>query len=228
MKAMILAAGLGTRMRPLTDTQPKPLLRAGGRPLIEWHLRRLAEAGVGEVVINHHYRGRQIEQALGDGTPLGLRLRYSAEPERLETGGGIVRALGMLGDDPFLVVSSDVWTDYDFSRLTAGGHRDSLAHLVMVPNAAHHPRGDFHLGADGRLREQAPDGESALTYSGIGLLRPELFSGEHERPFPVVDLFRRAMRQGRVTGECHSGRWWDIGTPERLRELDEELRREGP
>ncbi len=227
MKAMILAAGLGSRMRPLTDERPKPLLEVGGRPLIGWHLQRLAAAGIHEVVINHHYLGEQIERALGRGEDYGLHIRYSPETERLETGGGIVRALPLLGSEPFVVVNGDIWTDYPFSQLCRRDPGRALAHLVMVPNPGHHRGGDFRLDDRGRVSDAPSPAGQALTYSGIALLSPALFTGRAAEPFPLVEPLRRAIRQDRVTGERYDGRWWDIGTPERLRELDALLDAEG-
>ncbi|MGB1111108.1 MAG: N-acetylmuramate alpha-1-phosphate uridylyltransferase MurU [Gammaproteobacteria bacterium] len=218
MKAMILAAGRGERMRPLTDTTPKPLLSVGGKPLIRWHLERLREAGFEQVVINLSHLGDQIEAALGDGSKLGLSIQYSWEPPgALETGGGIHQALPLLGHGPFAVVNGDVWTDLDFSllRLPPTG----LAHLILIPNPPHNPAGDFAL-ADGRVFDK---GEARLTFSGIGIYRPELFSGLEAGRFPLAPLLRQAMGRGEVSGELFNGDWRDIGTPERLATLDQEL-----
>jgi MurNAc alpha-1-phosphate uridylyltransferase len=215
---MILAAGRGERMRPLTDHTPKPLLEAGGRSLIGHHLAALARAGVREVVVNHAHLGTQIEQALGDGAAYGLRIRYSPEEVALETGGGIFRALPFLGPDPFIVVNGDVWTDFDPAglRLAEG----DLAHLVLVDNPAHHPAGDFVL--DG---ERVTDGGGQrLTFSGVGVYRPALFDGCAPGRFPLAPLLRAAIAVGRVSGEHHRGRWVDVGTPERLAALDLQLR----
>lgn len=221
MKALILAAGRGERLRPLTDTTPKPLLRAGGKPLIEYHLQRLAEAGLRDIVINLAYLGTQIEQALGDGQRWGLRIRYSREGAKaLETGGGIRHALPLLGPGPFLVVNGDVYTDYPFSRLLQQPmHARDLAHLVLVPNPPQHPQGDFQLSG-GRVSEG--DGPR-LTYSGIGLYRAALVAGVAENAFPLAPLLCQAMRDERVAGEAYAGVWRDIGTPERLAELDRDL-----
>jgi MurNAc alpha-1-phosphate uridylyltransferase len=216
--AMILAAGRGERMRPLTDHTPKPLLEAGGRPLIGHHLAALARAGVREVVVNHAHLGAQIEQALGDGAAYGLRIRYSPEEVALETGGGIFRALPLLGPDPFIVVNGDVWTDFDPARLRLADA--DLAHLVLVDNPAHHPAGDFVLAGD-RVRE---DGGPRLTFSGVGVYRPALFDGCAPGRFPLAPLLRAAIAVGRVSGEHHRGRWVDVGTPERLAALDLQLR----
>lgn len=217
MKAMILAAGRGERMRPLTDRLPKPLLPAGGRPLIEYHLSALAEAGVGQIVINHAWLGERIEQALGDGSRWGVTLRYSPEQEGLETGGGIFNALPLLGEEPFIVVNGDVWCRYPFARLPQ--EPAGLAHLVLVENPPHHAEGDFVLQGD-RVRAE---GEPRLTYSGIAVLRPELFNGCSAGRFPLAPLLRRAMRGGRVSGEYYPGEWVDVGTPDRLKRLDEKI-----
>lgn len=222
MKAMILAAGLGKRMLPLTETLPKPLLSAGGRSLIEWQIRRLQQAGVTEVVINHHHLGDRIEAALGDGSALGVHIRYSAEAERLETAGGIIRALPLLADDSFVVVNGDVWTDFDFARLRPLNPAQALAHLVMVPNTAHHPEGDYFLDNTGRVRE---NGSPRLTYSGISVLHRTLFAGYPDAWQPLAPLLVSAMRANQVSGERHDGDWQDIGTPEKLRALDEQLQR---
>ncbi|MGE5155207.1 MAG: N-acetylmuramate alpha-1-phosphate uridylyltransferase MurU [Bdellovibrio bacteriovorus] len=224
MKAMILAAGRGNRMRPLTDETPKPLLLAGGRPLIEHQVERLAAAGFRELIINHAHLGQQIESALGDGTRLGVSIQYSPEGEgrALETGGGIFKALPRLGPDPFLVVNGDVWTDVPYAdlALTDG----DLAHLVLVENPSHHQRGDFALSG-GRVRIE---GEPRFTFGGIGLYRPELFAGCAGGAFPLAPLLRGAMERDRVSGRLHRGHWYDIGTPERLDALDRWLRSDQP
>jgi len=232
MRAMILAAGLGTRMRPLTDHTPKPLLRAGGDSLIGHHIRRLREAGITDLVINTAWLGEQLEAALGDGSTLGVRVQWSREGTPLETAGGIRRALPLLGDAPFLVVNGDIWTDYDFRRLPA--EPDGDAHLVLVDNPPHHPDGDFLLCCDrpalacgGKVLDntaQAPAGRR-LTFSGIGLYRPALFRALADGEAKLAPLLRQAMGQGRVSGEHHTGRWFDIGTPQRLAELDQMLSR---
>lgn len=216
MKAMILAAGKGERMRPLTLHTPKPLVRAAGVPLIEYHLKALAAAGFVDVVINHAWLGQQIEDHLGDGARFGLRIRYSPEGEPLETGGGIHRALPLLGDEPFLVVNGDIWTDYDFARLRAP--LDGLAHLVLVDNPAHHPGGDFLLH-QGRVSDGVP-GEPGLTYSGIAVLDPRLFEGCQPGAFKLAPLLRDAMAHAQVSGEHHPGHWVDVGTLERLAEVE--------
>lgn len=214
MKAMILAAGRGERMRPLTDRTPKPLLEAGGKPLIVHHIQRLAAAGFRELVINHAHLGDRIEAALGEGSRWGVTIRYSAEGKALETGGGIYKALPLLAPDPFLVVNGDVWTDIDLSLLKFA--EGPLAHLVLVDNPAHHPEGDFSL-RDGLVRTQ---GQPRLTFSGIGIYHPDLFRDCVPGAFPLAPLLRRAMDQELVSGERHPGTWFDIGTPERLQRLD--------
>ena len=222
MKAMILAAGRGERMRPLTDHTPKPLLVAGGKPLIVHHLERLARTGFRDLVINHAHLGDRIEAALGDGSRWGVRITYSPEVTALETGGGIFRALPLLGPGPFLVVNGDVWTDLDFCRLALPP--GNLAHLILIDNPPHHPQGDFHL-ADGQVRAASslPD-QPRLTFSGIGVYHPDLFQGCHPGAFPLAPLLRTAMAGERVTGEHYHGLWLDIGTPERLSDLDTLLR----
>jgi N-acetyl-alpha-D-muramate 1-phosphate uridylyltransferase len=221
MKAMILAAGRGVRMRPLTDVTPKALLAVGGKPLIEWQLEKLARAGIAEVVINHAHLGHLIEAALGDGSRFGLAIRYSAESEALETAGGIALALPLLGAEPFLVINADIYSDYAYSRLAGLQLEDRLAHLVLVGNPPQHPRGDFAL-ENGRVRET---GERMLTFSGIGVYAPRLFGGIPPRAkAPLAPLLRKAMAADRVSGEHFRGRWHDIGTAERLNALDLELR----
>ena len=214
MRAMILAAGRGERLRPLTDDTPKPLMLLGQKTLIEYHLESLAAAGFREVVINQGHLGDQLPAALGDGSRWGLNIHWSDEqPAALETGGGIFKALPLLGTAPFLVVNGDVWTDYPFARLRAV--KCDWAHLVMVPNPQHNPDGDFALHG-GRLSEQ---GASRHTFSGIGVYHPRLFEGCSPGKFSVVPLLRTAMREHLVTGELFKGRWDDIGTAERLEAL---------
>jgi N-acetyl-alpha-D-muramate 1-phosphate uridylyltransferase len=219
---MILAAGRGESLRPLTLERPKPLLEVGGVPLVEHHLRALAAAGFREVVINLSWLGAKISAHLGDGARFGLAIAYSEEGEPpLETGGGIFRALPLLGPDAFLVLNGDVWTDFACARLRTALRPDDLAHLVLVPNPAHNPRGDFVLD-DGRVVE----GDGArLTFSGLGVYRAGLFSGCSDGIFKLAPLLRAAARAGRVSGEVHAGAWLDIGTPERLAELDALLAR---
>lgn len=224
MKAMILAAGRGERMRPLTDHTPKPLLPVGGQPLIAWHIQRLAAAGFGDIVINHAWLGEKIETALGDGSRYGVRLAYSREATALETAGGIATALPLLGEAPFLVVNGDVLTDVDFAALrptlAALDDKQHLAHLLLVANPAHHPGGDFGLLADGRLSANAADG-IGLTFSGIGLYHPALFaSTPAQQPAKLAPLLRAAMARGQISGARHDGLWLDVGTVERLAEAD--------
>jgi len=221
---MILAAGRGERMRPLTLARPKPLLEAGGAPLIVHHLRALAEAGFEDVVVNLSWLGVQIREALGDGSRHGLRIHYSEEgPEPLETGGGIFRALPLLGDGPFLVLNGDTWSDIAYGDLRERLAARDLAHLVLVPNPAHNERGDFVL-ENGRIVETAGE---RLTFSGVGIYRAALFDGCRDGIFKLAPLLRAAARDGRVSGEMHTGAWLDIGTPERLAELDVRLRSGG-
>ncbi len=214
MKAMILAAGKGERLRPLTLHTPKPLVRAGGVPLIEYHLHALAASGFTEIIINHAWLGQQIEDHLGDGSRFGVSIRYSAEGEPLETGGGIYQALPLLGVEPFVVVNGDIWTEYDFSQLRQP--LNGLAHLVLVDNPAHHRAGDFAL-QQGHVSDQ---GAERLTYSGIAVLHPALFAGCTAGAFKLAPLLRQAMAAGKVSGEHYSGRWVDVGTHERLAEVE--------
>ncbi len=230
MKVMILAAGRGERMRPLTDHTPKPLLPVAGKPLIVWPLERLAKAGLRDVVVNHAHLGQQIEAALGDGARWGLSIRYSPEPEgALESAGGIANALPLLGSDaPFLVINGDIHCDWDVARAARVLAPKQLAHLVLVPNPQHHPQGDFCLngtqvGAD--ITAAAASGGQPCTFSGIGVYRPQLFAGiPRGTRAKLAPLLRAAMAAGQVSGELHPGRWTDVGTPQRLAELDAELR----
>ena len=218
MKAMLLAAGRGERMRPITDSVPKPMVKVGGRALIAWHLAALARAGIRDVVINLSWLGEQLQGALGDGHEFGVRISWSEEgPVPLETGGGIFRALPALGSGPFLVVNADIWTDIDFGRLTLSP--EALGHLVLVPNPPHHPLGDFGLEA-GLVVERAHE---RLTYSGVGVYRPEFFAGCVAGRFPLLPLLKRAIAERRLTGETHRGQWSDVGTPERLARLESRL-----
>jgi MurNAc alpha-1-phosphate uridylyltransferase len=207
MKAMILAAGKGERLRPLTLHTPKPLVPVAGVPLIEYHLRALAAAGVTEVVINHAWLGAQIEAHLGDGARFGVSIAYSPEGEPLETGGGILRALPLLGDEPFILVNGDIFTDYPFVNLCRP--LPGLAHLVLLDNPAHHPQGDFTLLADGQLTD-AQASQPSLTYSGIAVLSPRLFAGCEPGAFKLAPLLRHAMAQGLVSGERYAGNWIDV------------------
>ncbi len=218
MKAMLLAAGRGERLRPVTDTLPKALVPVGGKPLIAWHLAALVRAGIRDVVINLSWLGEQLRAALGDGRDFGVRITWSDEgPVALETGGGIFRALPLLGPEAFLVVSADIWTDIDFSRVWL--EPDALAHLVLIRNPPHHPRGDF--GLDGDLVVER-DSER-LTYANVGVYRPEFFDGCTAGRFPLLQPLQRAIAQRRVRGELHRGQWSDVGTAERLAELTARL-----
>ena len=232
MKALVFAAGLGERMRPLTDSTPKPLLSVGGKRLIEWHLEKFAAIGVEEVVVNTSWLADQFQPALGDGSRWNLRLRYAYEGSTpLETGGGMCNALQWLGNTPFIAVNGDIWCDVDFANLPREPAGD--AHLLLVDNPTHNPRGDFALGEGGKVHS---DGDARLTFSGIGVYRASLFAdwrgvigevaGTELRPprFKLAPLLRAAMGRGAVTGAHHGGRWTDVGTPERLRTLDEALR----
>ncbi len=229
MKAFILAAGRGERMRPLTDHTPKPLLLAGGKPLIVWHLEKLAAAGFHEVIINHAHLGAQIEAALGDGSTWGLSITYSAEPPgALETAGGIAKALPLLGDAPFLVVNGDVWCDVDFTaflRSTAEiGQKcpEGGARLLFVANPTHHTAGDFSLDGE---RVVPAQGDETVTYAGIGIYSPTMFRDvAPDQPMKLRPLLDAAIAAGKLQGERHDGRWVDVGTPQRLAELDKELR----
>ncbi|GAA0788071.1 N-acetylmuramate alpha-1-phosphate uridylyltransferase MurU [Marinobacterium sediminicola] len=224
MKAMILAAGLGTRMRPLTLTTPKPLLRVGGKCLIEHHIERLVAAGVREIVINHAWLGEQIEAYLGDGNRYGARIRYSAESEPLETGGGIRKALPLLcdqGESAFIVVNGDLFSTQPLADLLQINPPPGGAHLVLTANPEWHPEGDFALAANGQV---SVDGDCRLTFSGMSVLTPELFDGVDEQAFALAPLLRQAMAAGRVTGSRLQGYWEDVGTPERLQALDRRLR----
>lgn len=242
MKAMILAAGRGERMRPLTDHTPKPLLQVGGKPLIVWHIERLVQAGFTELVINHAHLGQQIEDALGDGKQWGVQIQYSPEKVALETAGGIANALPLLGDAPFLVVNGDTFSDIDYAALSkitlvdwmtwekicvrpgmepvANQPPEMLAHLVLVNNPPQHPKGDFAI-QDGMLINE---GETMLTFSGVGVYHPDLFVGiTRGEPAKLAPLLRQAIALNQATAEHHQGVWHDIGTPERLRELDAAL-----
>jgi N-acetyl-alpha-D-muramate 1-phosphate uridylyltransferase len=218
VKAMLLAAGRGERMRPLTDALPKPLVQVGGRALIEWHLQALARAAIREVVVNLSWLAEKLRAALGDGREFGVSISWSDEgPVPLETGGGIFRALPQLGPGPFLVVNADIWTDIDFALL--GLAPEANAHLVLIPNPAHHPRGDFGLEGD---RVVIRDSER-FTYSGVGVYRSEFFAGCSAGRFPLLPLLNRAIAAGKVTGEVHRGQWCDVGTAERLAGLSARL-----
>ncbi|MEI4956675.1 N-acetylmuramate alpha-1-phosphate uridylyltransferase MurU [Aeromonas caviae] len=217
MKAMILAAGRGERMRPLTDLLPKPLLAAGGKPLIVHHIEKLKAAGVTTLVINHAWLGHKLVAALGDGSALGVSIHWSAEESALETAGGIVQALPLLGSEPFLVINGDTWLDLDYRALVNQPLGEDLAHLWLVPNPPQHPQGDFSLQA-GRVLDTP-----ALTFSGVGLYHPAAFAGLPCGARKLAPLLRDWMAQGRVGGSLLAGEWRDIGTVDRLRELDEQL-----
>ncbi len=208
-------------MRPLTDTIPKPLLPVGGRSLIAWHVRRLAQAGITQIVINHAHLGAQIEQALGTGAAFGVSISYSPESCALETAGGIRHALPLLGDTPFLVINADIWTDYDFAALRQLNWADGrLAHLVLVDNPPQHPVGDFALNM-GKILSA---GTTQYTFSGIGCYQPALFADlSDNQPAKLAPVLRDAMQHGQISGEHYAGEWYDIGTPQRLIELDEAL-----
>ncbi|HSM98702.1 MAG TPA: nucleotidyltransferase family protein [Gallionella sp.] len=232
MRALLLAAGRGERMRPLTDRMPKPLLEVGGKPLIVWHIENLVRAGINGIVINHAHLGAQIEAALGDGSRFGARIQYSSEGKALETAGGIAYAMHLLGDEPFAVINSDIFCDYDFSRLLKQAAllqaNSDAAHLVLVDNPAHNPNGDFLLH-DGRIedRNNLPPAscDLQLTFSGIGIYQPRLFAGIPRGSIvPLAPLLRAQIALGKVSGEHHQGLWVDVGTPQRLAELDRRLR----
>ncbi|HHB91910.1 MAG TPA: nucleotidyltransferase family protein [Thioploca sp.] len=214
MKAMILAAGRGERMRPLTDKIPKPLLKVKDKCLIEYHLNNLVVAGFTEIVINHAYLGEQIEQTLGDGRRYGAKIFYSPETTALETGGGIFQALPLLGNSPFLVVNSDIWCAYPFADLICIPVK--LAHLILVDNPPHNPHGDFHL----QQQQVYSTGNPCLTFSGIGIYHPNLFNNCTSKRFSLVPLLIKAMQLDQVTGEYYQGQWLDIGTPKRLQQLN--------
>jgi MurNAc alpha-1-phosphate uridylyltransferase len=221
---MLLAAGRGERMRPLTDHIPKPLLEAGGKPLIVWHIERVARAGITELVINHAHLGAQIEAALGDGKRFGVSIQYSAETTALETAGGIANALHLLGDAPFAVVNADIYCEYDIAQLplhaAALANGEDRAHLVLVNNPEQHPNGDFSL-SDGRVTDAMPK----LTFSGIGIYKPELFLHIPRGSIaPLAPLLRAQIALNRVSGEHYRGHWVDVGTPQRLQQLDNALR----
>ena len=218
---MILAAGRGERMRPLTDALPKPLLEVAGKPLIARHLEALARAHMTDIVINVSHLGERIESMLGDGRRFDVRIQYSRETEALETAGGIAKALPLLGDEPFAVVNGDILTDFDFARLRDVLASGALAHLVLIDNPPHHPGGDF--GLEGSVVRN--NGGALLTFSGIGVYRPELFSHiVSGTRFQLASVLRPQIADGRVTGEHFRGRWHDVGTPARLAELDRALR----
>ncbi|MFB2831553.1 N-acetylmuramate alpha-1-phosphate uridylyltransferase MurU [Aeromonas jandaei] len=217
MKAMLLAAGRGERMRPLTDLLPKPLLAVGGKPLIVHHIEKLKAAGVTELVINHAWLGHKLVETLGDGGALGVTIHWSAEECALETAGGIIQALPLLGDEPFLVINGDTWLDLDYRSLVGQPLAENLAHLWLAPNPPQHPAGDFAL-QDGKVVDTP-----AFTFSGVGLYQPAAFAGLPAGARKLAPLLREWMAQGLVGGSLLAGEWRDIGTVDRLRELDEQL-----
>ena len=225
MKVMILAAGKGQRMRPLTEKIPKPLLPVGGKPLIEYLIESLNLAGFTELVINHAWLGEQVEAALGDGSRFGSNIVYSAEGEPLNTAGGIINALPLLGNEPFILVNGDLWTDYSFSALNAYSGMEQLAHLVMVDNPTQHLKGDYVLGGNGKLTLIDPlkAAENILTYSGLAVLNPLLFENLAVEKLPLATLYESAIEQEKVSAEYYQGEWSDIGTVDRLNELDASL-----
>ena len=217
MKAMILAAGRGERMRPLTDSLPKPLLAVGGKPLIVHHIDKLKDAGVTDLVINHAWLGHKLVAALGDGRQFGVDIQWSAEENALETAGGIVQALPLLGAEPFLVINGDTWLDLDYRTLVTKPLGTDLAYLWLVPNPPQHPAGDFALQA-GKVVDSP-----ALTFSGVGLYDPAAFAGLTPGARKLAPLLREWMAQGRVGGSLLAGEWRDIGTVARLQALDDQL-----
>ncbi|MCS4296559.1 MULTISPECIES: N-acetylmuramate alpha-1-phosphate uridylyltransferase MurU [Acinetobacter] len=224
MKAMILAAGLGNRMRPLTLYKPKPLLEVGGKALIVWHIEKLKKIGVTEIVINSAWLADILIGTLGDGSQFGVTIRWTREDEGLETAGGIINALALLGDQPFILVNGDVWTTFDFASLLDINLADDLAHLVFVNNPEQHPHGDFTL-ANGRAYtfEQNQQGEN-LTYSGIAVINPKMFDGLEQGKRPLAPLLKQGMLDGKISAEKMQAAWVDVGTPERLTALDLQIR----
>ena len=220
MRAMILAAGLGKRMHPLTANKPKPLLKVGDKTLIEYQIERLVQGGITGVVINHFYLGTMIEEALGDGSQFDIEILYSKEPIRLETAGGIIKSLPKLKDDSFIVVNADIWTDFDFSRLQPLDGKDRIAHLVLVENAEHNPHGDFYIDESRKVHEDHEARDKRLTFSGISVMHKMLFEGFPIQPRSTIPLLQEAMANDLVSGEVHDGLWIDVGTPERLHEVN--------
>ncbi len=220
MRAMILAAGLGKRMQPLTAKLPKPLLKVGDKTLIEHQIERLVAGGVTGIVINHFYLGSMIEETLGDGSRFGVEIQYSREAIRLETAGGIIKCLPMLKDDSFIVTNADIWTDFDFSTLQPVDGETRLAHLVLVANAEHNPHGDFFIDEQGRVHEDHNNRDEKLTFSGISVMHKNLFADLPIQPRSFVPLLQEAMEADKVSGEVHDSLWIDVGTPERLDEVN--------
>jgi MurNAc alpha-1-phosphate uridylyltransferase len=210
-------------MLPLTETLPKPLLRAGSHSLIEHQIIKLRTQGFAELVINHAWLGEQLERALGDGSQWGVSIHWSPEGEPLETAGGIHRALPLLGEAPFLVVNADVWTDFPFATLRNTLQDRDLVHLVLVPNPPQHPQGDFGITDTGRLVEKSA-GQASFTYSGIGVFDPGLFKALQAGSYPLLPLLQEAIRTGRASAALYDGTWMDIGTPDRLQQLDRMLK----
>ncbi|AXY56936.1 nucleotidyltransferase family protein [Acinetobacter chinensis] len=224
MKAMILAAGLGNRMRPLTLYKPKPLLEVGGKPLIVWHIEKLKNIGVTEIIINSAWLADVLIGALGDGSQFGVNIRWTREDEGLETAGGIINALPLLGSEPFILINGDVWTTFDFASLLDVNLQQDLAHLVFVQNPEQHPKGDFTL-ADGRAYtfDQHREGEN-LTFSGVSVIHPEMFNGLEAGKRPLAPILKQGMLDGRISAEKMRAAWVDVGTPERLMALDSQIR----
>ena len=220
MRAMILAAGLGKRMHPLTANKPKPLLKVGDKTVIEYQIERLVQGGITGVVINHFYLGTMIEEALGDGSQFDIEILYSKEPIRLETAGGIIKSLPKLKDDSFIVVNADIWTDFDFSRLQPLDGKDRIAHLVLVENAEHNPHGDFYIDESRKVHEDHEARDKRLTFSGISVMHKMLFEGFPIQPRSTIPLLQEAMAKNLVSGEIYDGLWIDVGTPERLNEVN--------
>ena len=219
MRAMILAAGLGKRMRPLTEKIPKPLLKDDDKPLIEHLILRLVEGGITGVVVNHYYLGEMIEKVLGDGARFGIEILYSKETTLLETGGGVINSLGKLKDESFIVVNADIWTDFNFASLKQIHEGKYLAHLILVENSEHNRKGDFYINQAGLVSDRPSTGAVCLTFSGISVLHRKLFEGHKVQSFSFIPLLQAAMANDRVTGEIHNGVWIDVGTPERLDEV---------
>lgn len=217
-RAMILAAGRGERLRPLTDTTPKPLIRVAGKSLIEYHLEKLARAGIRDIVINTAWLAEKIHRQLGDGSVYGVNIHYSDEGTALETAGGIIKALPLLGEQPFLVVNGDIWTDLDFATLPPL-HPEHLAHLVLVDNPAHNTRGDFAL-EDGLLKTR---GDNCYTFSGIGIYRPAFFSGQQQGILALGPLLRQKAEQQLISAQLYNGQWTDVGSVERLQQLEQQI-----
>lgn len=230
MKAMILAAGLGQRMRPLTDHLPKPLLPVAGKPLLQYHLENLQAAGIRDVVINLAYLGEKIRAFVGDGNRWGLNVAYSEESEPLETGGGLLHALPLLGDQPIVLINGDVWSEISIAALRCRVAGEAgVGHLVLVPNPSFHPMGDFFLPQDGVLIAPQGQAERRFTFAGISILSPSLIANypQRRRKFPLGEVLRLAIEQGQLTGEVYNGVWSDVGTPERLQQLDALLQARG-